>query len=91
MKHDDLRNQFIARRDESDDFCHIIWLPSSRFDGCLPGPMTDILGAYLDRESGDLSFLISDPDSGDRDQDMVSFGSLPFSVQKDMIDLLKNN
>lgn len=83
MKHQHLIDKFRKGRDENDGYCDIIWLPSSQFDGILPGAMTDILGAFLDIEDGfRLSFLISDPETADRDQDMVSFGSFPFSVQK---------
>lgn len=91
MKHQDYIDAFRKKRDENDGYCDIIWLPSKQFDGVLPAPMTDILGAYMDVENGCmLSFLISDPQSFDRDQDMVSFGSLPYSIQKQLINFLKS-
>lgn len=83
MKHQNLIDAFRKKRNENDGYCDIIWLPGETFNGVLAGAMTDILGAYLDIEDGfQLSFLISDPETFDRDQEMVSFGSLPYSVQK---------
>lgn len=74
-------NKFVWIRDEFDGYCHIIWLPSKTYNGILPGSKCDILGAYLDKD-GKLSFLISNPD--DTEQDLVSFGDFPFSVQKQL-------
>lgn len=82
MKHKDLINAFRKKRDENDGYCDIIWLPGGTFNGVLDGARTDILGAFLDMDGYRLSFLISDPDTADRDQALVSFGSLPYSVQK---------
>lgn len=75
-------SRFISCRDEFDGCCHIIWLPSSTYNGVLPGRMCDILGAYLD-ERNQLSLLITDTDG--IEQEFVTFGSLPFSVQKQLV------
>lgn len=84
MKHQNHIDKFVRDCDEFDGYCHIFWLPGDKFDGILPEPRTDMLGAYLDPEDGyRLSFLLSSED--DRDQIMASFGELPYHVQKELV------
>lgn len=88
MKHQALIDKFIKNADEFDGYCHIFWLPSSIFDGILPAPRTDILGAWLDAETSTLEFLTSAPPD-DNDQQMVLLGELPFHVQRELVDYFK--
>ena len=89
MKHQEHINKFVRYCDEFDGYCHIFWLPGDKFDGILPEPRTDILGAYLDPEDGyRLSFLLSSED--DRDQIMASFGELPYYVRKELVSYFHN-
>lgn len=84
MRHQDYIDKFVKNCDEFDGYCHIVWLPSEKFDGILPKPRTDMLGAYLDPEDGyKLSFLLSSED--DLDQIMASFGELPYSARKALL------
>ena len=85
MKHQELIDKFLSKRDENDGFCDILWLPAfpdgGPFHNVLPEPRVDILAVYLDTENGyDLSFLTSSED--DYDQLFVRLSALPFSVQK---------
>lgn len=82
MKHQEYIDKFVRDCDEFDGYCNIFWLPGDKFNGVLPEPRTDIIGAYLDLKDG-LSFLLSSED--DRDQTMASFGELPYHVQKELV------
>lgn len=82
MKHQNLIDAFVAKRDENDGYCDIIWLPACEgmaFNNVLPGPCTDILGAYMG-ESRQLQFLCSSWD--DDIQEFHDFGEFPYSIQK---------
>ena len=82
MKHQAYIDKFVRDCDEFDGYCHLFGLPGDKFNGVLPDPRTDIIGAYLDLKDG-LSFLLSSED--DRDQIMASFGELPYHVQKELV------
>ena len=89
MKHRDFIQHFINVKDESDEFCHIIWLPSCRFNDILRGECTDILAAYMDYTKGyELTFFIGSPD--DRTQEFATLKEFPFSIQKKLISYIKN-
>lgn len=89
MKHKDFIQHFINVKDESDEFCHIIWLPSAKFNNILRGECTDILSAYMDYTKGYvLYFLISSPD--DSIQTLATLMDFPFSIQKKLISYIKN-
>lgn len=91
MRHQNFIDKFIARRDEFDDVCHIIWLPAcpgATFNNVLPEPRTDILGAFLCEEDKGLEFLTSSPD--DRDQLFVSLGDLPVHIRKKVVEYIES-
>ena len=92
MRHQNFIDKFIARRDEFDGDCHIVWLPAfpggGLFNNVLPEPRTDILGAFLVEDGKGLSFLTSSPD--DRDQLFVSLGDLPVHIRKKVVEYIES-
>jgi hypothetical protein len=82
MKHQNLIDTFVAKRDENDGYSDIIWLPACEgmaFNNVLPEPCTDILAAYMG-ENRQLQFLCSSWD--DDIQEFRDFGKIPYSIQK---------
>ena len=89
MIHKDFIQHFINVKHESDEFCHILYLPGGEFNDILRGECTDILAAYMDFDRGyELTFLISSPD--DRIQEFATLKEFPFSIQKKLISYIKN-
>lgn len=89
MRHKDYIDIFKSRG-EFDGDCWIIWL-NEKFWEVLEGECTDILGAYMSKDihhgGYGLSFLTSSPD--DKKQVFEPFGSLPYHIQKQLINYIK--
>lgn len=91
MKHQHLIDKFHTEG-EWDGHYYIIYLGKAFWDVLKRtakfGVYTDIIGAYLNPDGCELSFLIASPD--DYDRTFATFSDFPYSVQKHIINYIKS-
>ena len=85
MKHEEYIQTF-KQKGEFDGCCHILYLDG--LVGALDGVFSDILAAYYDPDAGQVDFLVQDSDGFEND--WMFLRDFPFSVQKMIVEQIRN-